>query len=348
VIIGFACFPISSRTIFYYNGQKGEPVASQARNINPYLADAPSVLLLKRSSQISGGPEISYGSMANDKRKKDKGLGNLILDQTSRNSLLREAPAFGPYIRPFVGSEEFLNNTQRWCLWLVDAPPGIIRGSESVRKRIEAVKAARMESERDETRRLATTPQLFGENRQPNTDYLLVPKVSSETRPYMPVGFMKPDIIANGSALIIPRATLYHFGVLSSAMHMAWMRYTCGRMKSDYQYSSQIVYNNYPWPMETTPKQRSVVEAAAQAVLDARKKFPGATLADLYDPLTMPPALVKAHTQLDRSVDLCYRPQAFANDRQRVEHLFALYEKLTSPLLPAAPKTKARRSAPRR
>jgi hypothetical protein len=209
--------------------------------------------------------------------------------------------------------------------------------------RIEAVRRARLESGRAETKRLATTPQLFGEIRQPKTSYLLVPKVSSETRPYMPVGFMRPKVIANGSALIIPGATLYHFGVLSSGMHMAWMRYTCGRMKSDYQYSSQIVYNNYPWPEAPSTKQRTAVEAAAQAVLDARKAFPNATLADLYDPLSMPPALAKAHGDLDRAVDLCYRPQPFENDRQRVEHLFALYEKLTTPLIPPIKKRERKR-----
>jgi hypothetical protein len=345
VIIGFASSPASSRTLFYYHDQKGEPVALPARNINPYLADAPNTLLFKRSDQVSGGPEISYGSMANDRRKKDKGLGNLILDLESRSRLLKENPALAPYIRRFVGSEEFLNGTERWCLWLADAPPGVIRHSPSVLTRIEAVREARLESERSETRRLATTPQVFGEIRQPDSTYLLVPKVSSETRPYLPVGFMKPEVIANGSALIVPRATLYHFGVLSSAMHMAWMRYTCGRMKSDYQYSSQIVYNNYPWPEAPATKQRASVEAAAQAVLKARKAFPKATLADLYDPLAMPPALAKAHAHLDRVVDLCYRPQSFDNDRQRVEFLFALYERLIAPL--TAPAKKARRSTQR-
>ena len=345
VIIGFAAFPATSRTLFDYHDLKGEPVASPAKNINPYLADAPNTLILKRGTQVSGGPEISYGSMANDRRKTDKGLGNLILDAKSRANLLKENPALAPYIRRFVGSEEFLNNTQRWCLWLVDAPPAVIRASPSVRDRIEAVREARLESGRGETKRLATTPQLFGEIRQPKTPYLLIPKVSSETRPYMPVGFMKPEVIANGSALIIPEATLYHFGVLSSRMHIAWMRYTCGRMKSDYQYSSQIVYNNFPWPKQPTAKQSAAVEEAAQAVLDARIAFPEETLASLYDPLAMPPALVKAHAALDRAVDLCYRPQPFENDRQRVEYLFALYQKLLAPLMPPAKKARRKTHA---
>jgi hypothetical protein len=333
VIIGFAAFAANSRTIFEYHSQKGEPVAYAASNINPYLADAPNTLLLKRGKPIGGGPEISYGSMANDRRKNDEGPGNLILDARARASLLREDPALAGYIRPLVGSREFIDGTERWCLWLVDAPPAVIRSSAAVRRRIEAVRQARLESGRAETRELAATPQLFGEIRQPKTGYLLVPKVSSETRPYLPVGFLPPEVIASGSALIIPGATLYHFGVLSSAMHMAWMRSTCGRMKSDYQYSIQIVYNNYPWPESPEAKRRAAVETSAQAVLDARKLFPDSTLADLYDALAMPPALAKAHAALDRAVDLCYRPHAFESDRQRVVCLFALYEKLAAPLI---------------
>ena len=338
VIIGFAAFPAKRKTIFEYEDIKGEPHAFQAGNINPYLADARNVVLVKRTRQVSGGPEISYGSMANDRRKSDKGLGNLILDAEARKKLLKESEQLKPFIRPFMGSEEFLNNTQRWCLWLVDAPPSVIRSSPSVLDRVKAVRKAREESNRPETKRLAKTPALFGEIRQPSTPYLLVPKVSSESRPYLPVGFVKPNVIANGSALIVPNARLFHFGVLSSAMHMAWMRYTCGRLESRYQYSSQIVYNNYPWPESPSVKQRAAVEAAAQAVLDARKKFPDATLADLYDRLAMPPALVKAHAGLDRAVDLCYRPQPFDTDRQRVEHLFALHEELTVPLMPTSKK----------
>jgi hypothetical protein len=275
--------------------------------------------------------------------RQENGVGNLILDAEDRAKLLKESAEIKPYVRPFMGSEEFLNSTQRWCLWLVDAPPNVIRSSETLLARIEAVRKAREESPREETKKLAKTPALFGEIRQPDSTYLLVPKVSSETRPYMPVGFVKPNVIANGSALIVPNATLFHFAVLSSAMHMAWMRYTCGRMKSDYQYSSQIVYNNYPWPEKVTDKQRATVEAMAQAVLAARRQFPEATLADLYDPLAMPPTLAEAHAELDRAVDLCYRPEKFDSDRQRVEFLFSLYEKLAAPLLPATPKIRGQR-----
>lgn len=345
VIIGFGAFGTDKKTIYEYESRNTEPHAFLANNINPYLADASDVVLVRRTKHIGGAPEISYGSMANDKRKRDKGLGNLILDAESRAKLLADSPQMAPFVRPFMGSDEFLNNTQRWCLWLVNAPPTLVRLCPAVVARIRAVRKARLASNRPETKKLARTPAVFGEIRQPKTRYLLVPKVSSETRPYLPVGFMSREVIASGSALIIPGATLYHFGVLSSAMHMAWMRYTCGRMKSDYQYSSQIVYNNYPWPQSPTQQRRGAVEAAAQAVLDAREQHlkTGATLADLYDPLAMPLVLVKAHQALDRAVDRCYRRQPFATERQRLEFLFALYEKLTAPLMSAAGKKKGRR-----
>jgi len=249
-------------------------------------------------------------------------------------------------MRPFVGSEEFLNGTKRWCLWLADAPPELIRRSKLVQARIEAVRHARLSSGRPETVKLAATPSLFGEIRQPKTEYLLVPKVSSEGRPYMPLGFLRPAVIANGSSLIIPNAGFYEFGALSSVMHMAWMRYTGGRMKSDYQYSSEIVYNNFPWP-NVTDKQRQRVAEKAMAVLAARRTHlpprGTATLADLYDPLAMPPGLSKAHAELDRAVEQCYRTGPFRSDRERVEFLFSLYEKLTAPVLPATPKPRGRR-----
>jgi len=213
-------------------------------------------------------------------------------------------------------------------------------------RRINSVREWRQSSKRPETVRLASTPFLFGEIRQPATEYLLLPKVSSEERPYLPIGFLPPDVIASGSSLIIPSATNYEFGVLSSVMHMAWLRYTGGRMKSDYQYSSQIVYNNYPWP-HPTPAQRERVAERAQAVLDARAPhLPPrgmSTLADLYDPNTMPPELHRAHEQLDRAVERCYRADRFSSDRERVEFLFRLYEQLTAPLLPATPAARGRR-----
>ena len=347
VIIGFAAFDRPEKVIFEYAHSKAEPLKVAAVRINPYLADAVDVLLFKRGKAMCDVAEINYGSMANDRRKEDRGLGSLILDRESRAAILDETPDFLPFIRPFVGSEEFLNGTERWCLWLVGAPPSLLLKSELVRARVEAVRQVRLESGRPETVKLAATPALFGEIRQPITKYLLLPKVSSEERPYMPLGFLDPNFIANGSSLIIPDAGFYEFGVLSSAVHMAWMRYTGGRLESRYQYSSQIVYNNFPWP-ESTLEQRQRVEEKGQAVLAARKPhLPPrglGTLADLYNPLTMPRELVRAHTELDRAVEKCYRPEAFHSDRERVEFLFSLYEKLTAPLLPVTPKTRGQRS----
>jgi hypothetical protein len=345
VIIGFGAVDRGNKIIYDYPHSKAEPVAVPVTRINPYLAEAIDVLLFKRGEPICDSPRINYGSMANDKRKKDKGLGNLILNRESRCEILEETPELEPFVRPFVGSEEFLNSTERWCLWLADAPPALLRKSNLVMARVESVRQARLASGRPETVKLAATPALFGEIRQPASSYLLVPKVSSEERPHMPLGFLPSDVIANGSSLIIPAATEYEFGVLSSMMHMAWMRYTGGRMKSDYQYSSQIVYNNFPWP-SPTPAQRTRVVEKARAVLSAREPhLPPhgmSTLADLYDPLTMPAALAKAHVELDRAVEKCYRPEAFQSDRERVEYLFRLYEQLTAPLLPATPKAHSR------
>ena len=345
VIIGFASFDRPDKVIFEYATSKAEPLTVSASRINPYLADAVDVLLPKRGKPFCQVSEICYGSMANDQKRGDDSSGNLILNAETRQTLLAENPALAKYIRPFVGSKEFINNTKRWCLWLVGAPPSLLRSSPELQRRIQAVRDWRESSGRPETVRLAEKPYLFGEIRQPTTDYLLLPKVSSEERPYLPIGFLSSDVIANGSSLIIPGATRYEFGILSSATHMAWMRYTGGRMKSDYQYSSQIVYNNFPWP-NPTEQQRKRVKEKAQAVLDARAPhLPPkgmSTLADLYDPNTMPVALRRAHAELDRAVEKCYRPQPFNSDRERVEFLFCLYEQLTAPLLPATPRPRSR------
>jgi hypothetical protein len=347
VIIGFAAFDRADKVIFEYAHSKSEPLRVSAGRINPYLADAVDVLLFKRSKPLCEVSEISYGSMANDQKRGDEGLGNLILDADSRQRLIAETPELESFIRRYVGSKEFINNIDRWCLWLVDAPPQLLRRNAELTRRINSVRQWRESSGRQETVRLASFPSLFGENRQPNSDYLLLPKVSSEERPYLPIGYLPPEVIASGSSLIIPGATSYEFGVLASAMHMAWMRYTGGRMKSDYQYSSQIVYNNFPWPSPTSA-QRARVEERARAIIAARERhLPPrglSTLADLYDPNTMPPELHRAHTELDRAVEKCYRSDTFQSDRARVEYLFSLYETLSAPLLPVSPRTRSKRS----
>ena len=202
-----------------------------------------------------------------------------------------------------------------------------------VLKRIDAVRRVRLESKSAPTQKLADIPTRFHVENIPRSEYLIVPKVSSERRAFIPVGFMHPDTLASDLVFIVPNATPYHFGVFTSSMHMAWVKFVCGRLESRYRYSKDIVYNNYPWPEQPSPAQKQAVEEAAQGVLHARASHKGASLADLYDPLTMPPDLVKAHHILDKAVDKCYRPQPFTTDAKRVEYLFELYEKYTKGLL---------------
>lgn len=335
VIIGFGDSDVPAKFITDYDTDLDHPTSARVSNINPYLVEGSDTVLAKRSTPLSRVPEMIFGSMPNDG-------GHLLLDGEAKKELLRIEPDAKNCIRPFLGAEEFINAVERWCLWLVDVPPSQLRTMPEVMRRIEAVKAHRLASRRETTRNLAATPALFGENRQPKSKYLLIPGVSSERRAYIPIGFLSPKIIASNLVNVVPDADFYHFGVLTSQMHMAWVRYVCGRLKSDYRYSAGIVYNNYPWP-SPTPRQIDGVIGAAQAVLDARAKYPTSTLADLYDPLTMPAPLLKAHQELDRAVDRCYRPEPFTSDRQRVEFLFALYEKLTAPLVAAAKPKRARR-----
>lgn len=343
VIIGFGASDRANKQIFVYDDVHGEPVVTVARTINCYLADAPDVTIRNRMRPICAVPEMHYGSMMIDKDRKAGDDCGLLLNATQRDAILNEIPALAPFVREIYGGDEFLNGTRRWCLWLVDAPPDLLRGSRLVMRRIDGVRRFREGSNRLRTQQLAATPSLFGEIRQPSTPYLLVPKVSSERRRYVPMGFLGPEIIASGSALIVPEATLFHFGVLSSAMHNSWLKGIGGRMKSDPQYSSNLVYNNFPWPREVTDAQRLQVENAAQTVLDARAEFPNSTLADLYDPNAMPRALRQAHDQLDRAVDRCYRRNPFTSERQRLEYLFGHYEELVAPLAAAAPRPRKKR-----
>jgi restriction-modification enzyme MmeI-like protein len=331
VIIGFAAFNAEGKRIYDYDPDTKQFSVASAGNISPYLIEGSDIVILSRSSPLSQAPQIVFGSMPNDG-------GHLILDDDEKSELIRLEPASSAYIRPFLGAVEFIHNKPRWCLWLDGVSPAELRRMPKVMERIDGVRKHRENSSRGTTRELAQTPARFGEVRQPNSDYLLIPSVSSENRKYIPIAFIAKTTIASNLVLLIPDAAAFHFGVLTSSMHMAWMRQVCGRLESRYRYSNKLVYNNFPWPEGPAAKQYAAVETAAEGVLEVRKKFPDATLADLYDPLSMPPALVKAHAQLDRAVDLCYRPQPFENDRQRVEYLFALYEKLTAPLIPLPPK----------
>ena len=268
---------------------------------------------------------MSYGSMPIDG-------GFYLFNDDEKTDFLEKEPNAAPFFRKFMGSSEFIKGTSRWCLWLKNADPKELKALPFVLERIEKVKKIRQSSTAEPTQKAANYPTLFFYDSQPEIDYLGMPEVSSERRRYVPIGFLSKEIIASNKLYTMPGATLYHFGILTSLMHMTWMKYTAGRMKSDYSYSNSIVYNNYPFPLNSTDAQKQKVEAAAQAVLDTRAKYPGSSLADLYDPVTMPPDLVKAHTALDKAVDLCYRPQAFTNELSRIEFLFGLYEQYTTPM----------------
>jgi len=349
VIVGFGLGDVAEKTIYEYADIKGEPHAVKADNINPYLVDAPDVVLEKRSKPISNVPSMSFGNQPIDG-------GNLILSEDEKNELLALEPLAASFVRAFLGADEFLNDLPRYCLWLKEATPDELRRMPEVRKRIEAVRTFRNASKRAATRELALTPAQFAFVSHPNTDYLLIPSVSSERRQFVPIGFMPSEVIASNLCLIVPGATLYHFAILTSSMHIAWVRAVCGRLKSDYRYSAGIVYNNFPWPdaaLSPGPspasgrgeKTQADIEAAAQAVLDARAQFPDASLADLYDPLTMPPALLRAHQKLDAAVDKAYGKTGFKSDAERVAFLFERYQALTSLLPQATIRKRARKQA---
>ena len=292
-----------------------------ANNINPYLLDAPSILIESRAKNVCDAPPILYGSMPIDD-------GHLILDQENVSELLEENPHNEKFIREYAGGAELIQGKKRWCLWLTGANPKDIRTSRIIMERVKATADFRRKSSRPQTLALADTPTVFGEIRQPDTDMLVIPKVSSENRRYIPISYVKPEIIINGSALIVPKATAYHFGVLISNVHMAWMRTVAGRMKSDYQYSGKVVYNNFPWPTPTD-KQKAKIEQTAQGILDARALYPDSSLADLYDETTMPPELRKAHQNNDRAVMEAY---GFSvrdmTESKCVAELMRMYQKL--------------------
>ena len=339
VIIGFALHDINSKIIYEYEDIKGEPHAVEAKRINPYLVDATEIFIENRRQPISTIPEIVFGSMANDG-------GFLILQDDEKENLIKSQPLAAKWIRPFLGAEEFINNKSRWCLWLAGINPSELRTIPEVYERVLSVKKHRLSSNRAATNKLANTPYLFGEIRQPSSIYLMLPRVSSELRKFIPIGYLPPEIIASDAALTISNATLFHFGILTSTQHNAWMRTVAGRLKSDYRYSANIVYNNFPWPTPTDA-QRSAIETAAQGVLDARAHYPDSSLADLYDPLTMPPELVKAHAKLDKAVDAAYGYKGANSDAERVAFLFGLYQDLIGALAKATesnPKPKRARS----
>ena len=318
VIVGFSdreYHKDSKKTIF-----TSDTTSEDAKNINGYLLDAPSIFISKRTRPISDVPSINLGGQPIDD-------GNLVLTEEEKEQLLNIEPQVAPYIRHYMMGKDFINRQPRYCLWLDKVSPAVLKQLPNVLKRVQAVKEFRQSSQRESTLRAADTPYLFGAPFVCTTDYIALPKVSSENRRYIPIDYLSADIIPGDKLFTMQNATLYHFGVLTSNVHMAWMRAVCGRLKSDYSYSNTIVYNNFPWPA-ITPEQEAEISRTAQAILDARNLYPDCSLADLYDEVTMPVELRRAHQANDRAVMRAYGLPVTTSESDTVAHLFRMYEQL--------------------
>lgn len=316
IIIGFSSYESNKSKILYLN----ESQKTVVKNINGYLLDADNVFIESRSKPLCDVPSISKGCQPTDG-------GNLIIEEKDYEDFIKHEPNAKKFIKKLVGAQEFINNKNRYCLWLVGANPSELRKMPLVMKRIEACRQMRLNSSDKATRKLAETPTVFRETYNPKT-FIIVPSVSSERRRYIPTGFLDENTISTNLNLIIPEATLYHFGILTSNVHMAWMRAVAGRLESRYRYSKDIVYNNFPWP-SPSDEQKAKIEETAQAILDARAKYPDSSLADLYDETLMPPELRKAHQANDRAVMAAYGFSTKMTESECVAELFKMYEKLT-------------------
>jgi len=348
VIIGFGLGDAPRKTLYDYPDPKGEPLARPAANINPYLVDAPDILLDRRERPLCDAPRMFSGNKPIDG-------GNYLFTPPEKEAFLAREPQAAPFFRRWLGADEFLYGYERHVLWLGDCAPDQLRRMPEAMKRVEAVRSYRLASKSAPTRKIADTPTRFHVEIIPKGHSLVLPEVSSEKRRYIPIGYVGPDTICSNLLKLIPDASLWHFGVLQSLMHMAWTSQVCGRLESRYRYSIAIVYNNFPWPgpRPVPEKVRAEVEAAAQSVLDTRARYPSSCLADLYDPLAMPPDLLAAHRALDRAVDNAYletlpdglpKPR-LATDLDRVAFLFRLHETYSTdlPLPPSPPRPRHRR-----
>lgn len=319
VIVGFSKDDYKERECLLFENDKMTKVS----HINAYLMDAPDVFIGSRPKPLCDVPRIGIGNKPIDG-------GNYLFTNEEMNEFLTKEPNSAQYFKPWYGSEEFIHQKPRYCLWLGDCSPAELRQMPHCMKRIEAVRNMRLASCSSGTRKLAGRPTRFHVENMPDTNYIIIPKVSSERRRYVPMGFMSPDVLASDLVFLIPDATLYHFGILESNVHMAWMRAVCGRLKSDYRYSKDVVYNNFPWPTPTDA-QKAKIELTAQAILDARAKYPDSSLADLYDDLTMPIELRKAHQDNDRAVMQAYGFDVKTmTESQCVAELFKLYQELVT------------------
>lgn len=331
-----------TKRLFSYDDVRGDAVESQHTALSPYLIDASTLtnrhlVVNERSSSLCGAPQMVTGTQPIDG-------GNLIFDKDARSAFLSAEPAAARFLRPFIGTEEFVNGIERWILALQDATPAQLRAMRHVSERLRLVRAFRLSSKRKSTLKIADYPEKYNVETIPTQSFLVVPEVSSENREYIPIGWLEPPIIPSNKLRLIEGASLWHFGILTSRMHMAWTHIVGGRLESRFQYSVGINYNAFPWPTVNERQQAKIV-ALAQEVLDARALFSKSTFADLYDADVMKPELRRAHRALDLAVDKLYRPTAFGGDRERVEHLFGLYEKLTDPLTASVP---AKRTGRRR
>jgi len=316
VIVGFSFDDTPDKKI--YDGEK----IIEAKNINAYLVDAPDVFVEARSKPLLSDVLIlKMGNMAQDD-------GNLILTPEERDEIIKAEPTAAKFIKRFMMGNELINNVPRYCLWLVEAKPDELRKCPKILERVAKVKEFRLASPREATRKLADNPRLFGERVETAANYIAIPVVSSENRDYIPIGWLNDSIIPGNKLFIIPGATLYHFGVLTSRVHMAWMRTTAGRLETRYSYSKTIVYNNFVWP-SVNEKQKSKIESTAKKILEAREKFPASSLADLYDPLTMPEELLKAHKANDVAVCEAYGFDKNISEEEIVSELMSLYEKFS-------------------
>ncbi len=313
VIVGFSVAENSNKKIIFDGEERIE-----AKNINPYLIDADNIFIESRKEPICNVTKMVYGNKPADG-------GFLFLTPEEYEKVIAKEPNIKKYIRQICGSEEFINNKKRYCFWLVNASPKEIKESKVISSRVESVRKFRLNSPKEATKKSGDFPTLFQEIRQPDTDYIIVPRVSSEQRKYVPIGFLPSNVIASDATQLIPDATLYHFGVLTSDVHMAWMRAVCGRLKSDYRYSKDIVYNNFPWP-EPNKEMKTVIEKTAQAILDARAAYSNSSFADLYDNTVMPKELLKAHKANDAAVRKAYGFKSNASESEIVAKLFKLYQ----------------------
>ncbi|MBE0508763.1 MAG: class I SAM-dependent DNA methyltransferase [Marinospirillum sp.] len=322
VVVGFSFNECKNKKIYKYSSPTSEPEEVLVDRINPYLVDSHEVALVSMSSPLNVKNKMIEGITPLDN-------GILTFDSHEKNAILAKEPELDKYIKKWITGHDYINNKFKYCFWLVDAPPSLIRKSTALRDRIKKVKEFRESSK--SSQKFAETPHLFREKNFPE-EFVIIPKTSSQYRQYIPIGFLE-GVIASSAVLILPEANKYEFGVLTSQMHMDWMRTVAGRLKSDYRYSATLVYNNFPWP-NATDKQKQQIETLAQAVLDARQvefdKDPETSLADLYDPDLMPANLRKAHTKLDKAVDTLYQPKGFKSPMERVQHLFKLYAKATA------------------